>query len=199
MGTFFFLLAALVVVIAFAKLHRKKAFELPASSGRKSKPTAREVATPVEDWDIFVKKMDEESERKKLPDHITVNVLGAEPYAYADTHKNDIEMMILCAKAELLAAEKNNWYQAPNPFYFQRVAILARKQKSYEHEVKICEALLDCMAKWTARMREKGLEPGRDIANIAAGPRVDSIAERLPKARELLSKSQEEPSRQRRR
>jgi|GEM_PF-3218825 len=109
-------------------------------------------------------------------------------FCYATSHKHDLPMMLKCVQAEMNASEKTDWDQAPAPYYFERVAILARKQKDYALEVKTCEQLISAMEKWGKNLESKGLMPGRDIANHAASPRVAKVKARLPKAKELLAR-----------
>ena len=66
----------------------------------------------------------------------------------------------------------------PAPFYFERVAILARKEKRYYLEVEICEQYIEI----TDRIF------GSTALGVKAGPRYLAIANRLLKARDLLKK-----------
>lgn len=182
MGTFFILLVIAAAVWAWTKLRPKKNTWTPQAP-------ARSDTSDSVDINAFMERWDREMDKRALPAPIVVNVHGAAPFEYADSHKDDLEIMIACTKAELLAAQQSGYLQAPAPFFFERVAILARKQKNYALEVGICEVLLDHMGKWKNAVRERGLSPGRDIANTAAGPVVSRISERLPKARALLEKS----------
>ena len=66
------------------------------------------------------------------------------------------------------------------PFYFERVAILSRKQKKYRQEVEYCERYIQAVDEFY-------LAPGREHhADVRIGPRYKAIHARLPKARELL-------------
>lgn len=71
------------------------------------------------------------------------------------------------------------------PFYFERVAILARKRKDYQLEVDIIEEYLNGI---TDHYAKNGLATGE---GIMVGPRYQSISERMPKAKELLTNSKQ--------
>lgn len=105
-------------------------------------------------------------------------------FDHAESHKDDIEMMSDCCMAELAEYDKNG--TPPAPFYFVRVAILARKQRNYELEVAICEQYLSIVEE---------LKDGPDFdprfPGVVASPRVEQLRKRLPKAKELLEKQSE--------
>jgi len=122
----------------------------------------------------------------EAPEFVSPEFNGVPTFAYAVSDKDNIETMIACTKAEIHACQKSHYLQAPAPFYFLRVAILARKQKNYALEVSICTVFLDHIEKWLAAIAKKGYRPGRDIADASAGPSAEKIRSRLPKARALL-------------
>ncbi|MEE4463792.1 hypothetical protein V2S84_17080 [Azotobacter chroococcum] len=107
-------------------------------------------------------------------------------FAFATTHKHDLEMMLRCCDAE----ESTYWSQPQGrrlcaaPSYFERVAILSRKAKDYAGEVTICE-------RWERIINDYIAQPmvidGR-AALVHKGPRSIAILARLPKAKELLQK-----------
>jgi len=66
-------------------------------------------------------------------------VEGIPIYEIAETHKNDLPMMLRCCKEELKNMARTG--QVAAPFCFKRAAILAKKAKNYELEIKICELL----------------------------------------------------------
>lgn len=58
---------------------------------------------------------------------------------YAKTHKDDLAGMLACCQA----IESVYWPQGeskirPDPFFFERAAILSRKSKDYAGEVSVC-------------------------------------------------------------
>lgn len=102
----------------------------------------------------------------------------------AESSKNDIDAMRLCCDAE----ELNYWSQVEGaricaaPFYFERVAILNRKNKDYTSEISVID-------RWKAIIGDYKSQPmvraGR-AALVHKGPRSIAIAARLPKAKDLL-------------
>jgi len=110
---------------------------------------------------------------------------GKPTYAYAESHKHDLETMLRCCHAE----EEVYWSSddeklSPSPFYFERAAILLRKEKDYEGELEICQrwvAMMDDLAAWIKKT-------SANVANVDAGPRSQAIRQRLVKAKELLEK-----------
>lgn len=107
---------------------------------------------------------------------------GKQVWDYAGTHKHDIECMKECCDAALKTMEVTGFVAAP--YYFERVAILSRKQKDYQQEIYYCENYINSVE---CLYEKRGAE---DIADVRKGPRYQAILKRLPKARELLSKSQ---------
>lgn len=118
-------------------------------------------------------------------------VEGKPTFAYATTHKHDIQMMFRCCEAE----ESTYWSQ-PNghrlcaaPYYFERAAVLSRKAKDYAGEVTICE-------RWERIINDYMAQPmvteGR-AALVHKGPRSVAILARLPKAKEPLQKQTAKP------
>ena len=106
-------------------------------------------------------------------------VEGKQTWEYAETHKDDIEFMKRCCDAELKTMASAGLVSAP--FYFERVAILSRKQKNYRQEVEYCERYIQAVeAFYQASGRE-------DYADVRKGPRYQAILARLPKAKELLA------------
>ncbi len=68
------------------------------------------------------------------------------------------------------------------PYYFERVAILSRKEKGYRQEIHYCEAHIRLVESFYAYHGTEGK------ADVRKGPRFQAIVARLPKARELLAK-----------
>ena len=100
-------------------------------------------------------------------------------WKYAETHKDDIEYMKRCCDAELKTMASAGIVSAP--YYFERVAILSRKQKNYRQEVEYCERYIQAVEEF---YRAPGHE---DHADVRKGPRYKAILDRLPKAKELLA------------
>lgn len=119
-----------------------------------------------------------------LPPHRSEapHVDSTNTYEFAENHKHDLEMMVKCSNAELQAYKETG--QIPAPFYFERVAILARKQKKHALEVKVCEQYIRIIEKL------KSLPPGHPRKPmIVVDHMADTFKQRLPKAKELLEKS----------
>ncbi len=108
-------------------------------------------------------------------------VEGKQTWEYAEEKKHDIEYMKKCCDAEI-----KTMYTAglvPAPYYFERVAILSRKEKNFEQEVAYCEKYIEVVENY---YRENGTE---GIADVRKGPNFQAIAKRLPKAKELSNKA----------
>jgi hypothetical protein len=108
---------------------------------------------------------------------------GKQTWQYAEEKKHDIEYMKKCCDAELRTMEKAGL--VPAPYYFERVAILSRKEKNYQQEVDYCEGYINAVGEFYRKFRARG------TADVRKGPRYQAIVKRLPKAKELLSKSME--------
>lgn len=104
---------------------------------------------------------------------------GKQTWEHVDTNKDDIEVMKRCCNAELKTMESSGLVSAP--FYFERVAILSRKQKNYRQEVEYCERYIQAVEKF---YQAPGCEGHADVRK---GPRYQAIVARLPKAKELLA------------
>lgn len=99
----------------------------------------------------------------------------------AREYKNDIKIMLLCCESEL--KKMNQIGQVAAPFYFERVAILARKNKNYKLEVDIIECYITELEGF---YRLNNLPVG---SGVMAGPRFISIVSRLEKSRQLLERN----------
>jgi hypothetical protein len=108
---------------------------------------------------------------------------GKQTWGLADEKKHDIEYMKMCCDAELKTMESAGLVAAP--YYFERVAVLSRKAKNYRQEVHYCESYIRLVENYYAKHGTKG------IADVRKGPRFQAIVARLPKARELLAKSEQ--------
>lgn len=104
---------------------------------------------------------------------------GKQTWELAQEKKDDLEAMKLCCDAELITMEKTGL--VPAPYYFERVAILSRKNKDYKQEVYYCEQYLEKVEAFYSKHGTDG------IADVRKGPRYKAIAKRLPKAKELFA------------
>ena len=110
-------------------------------------------------------------------------VEGKQTWEYAEEKKQDIDYMKKCCDAELKSMEKAGLM--PAPYYFERVAILSRKEKNYQQEVDYCESYINAVERFYKKHGTK------DRADVRKGSRYQAIVKRLPKAKELLSKSRQ--------
>ena len=108
---------------------------------------------------------------------------GKQTWELADEKKHDIEYMKKCCDAELKTMETVGLVAAP--YYFERVAILSRKTKNFRQEVHYCETYIRLVEDYYAKRATEG------IADVRKGPRFQAIYARIPKARELLAKSEQ--------
>ncbi len=109
-------------------------------------------------------------------------VEGKQTWEYAEEKKHDIEYMKKCCDAELKTMGKTGL--VPAPYYFERIAILSRKDKNYRQEVSYCESYINAVEGFYKKYEID------DMADVRKGPRYQAIVKRLPKAKELLSKSE---------
>src|SRR5439155_26491896 len=111
-------------------------------------------------------------------------VEGKQTWELAAEWKHDIEMMKRCYTAEMETYAKTGLI--PAPFYFERVAVLARKLKNYNQEIIYCETYLRLVDE---HYRANNLPPNE---GVKAGPRYQAIVKRLSKAR-ILAASDKRP------
>ncbi|WP_407278457.1 hypothetical protein U5817_19070 [Aromatoleum evansii] len=109
-------------------------------------------------------------------------VEGRRTWELAEQRKDDLHYMKECCEAELKTMEKAGLVAAP--YYFERVAILSRKEKNYEQEVAYCERYIAAVESY---YRTDGTE---GIADVRKGPRFQAIVKRLKKAKELLGRAE---------
>ncbi len=107
-------------------------------------------------------------------------VEGKQTWEYAEDKKHDLHYMKKCCDAELKTMDKAGL--VPAPYYFERVAILSRKEKNYKQEVIYCGKYIETVERFYKKNGTEG------IADVRKGPRFKAIVKRLPKAKELLSK-----------
>lgn len=104
---------------------------------------------------------------------------GKQTWELADEYKHDLPKMLECCQAELRTMEQAG--QIPAPFYFERAAILLRKAKEYESEVKLIELYLSATDAWN--------QVNGNSRPAGGGARHEKILQRYEKAKQLLSKN----------
>lgn len=104
---------------------------------------------------------------------------GQQTWELVDDKKNDLIAMKKCCDAELATMIKADIIAAP--YYFERVAILSRKEKNYAQEVEYCEKYIELVEAYYTKHGTV------NIADVRKGPRYEAIKKRLPKAKELLA------------
>jgi len=117
---------------------------------------------------LFGNEVGDENAETYSSGSVTATVEGKPTFEFAESGKDDIDLMLECCFAEL----KNFRDQrlTPAPFYFWRVAVLLAKAKRYQDEANILEAFLP-------------------FTTIGIGQRYDDLAKRLPKALARASKA----------
>lgn len=105
---------------------------------------------------------------------------GKQTWELAEEMKDDLETMKRCCDAELKTMEKTGLL--PAPYYFERVAILSRKNKDYKQEIHYCEKYIEVIEAFYSK------NGTNSIAGVRNGPRFKAIVKRLPKAKELYAK-----------
>lgn len=107
-------------------------------------------------------------------------VNGKQTWEFVEEKKDDIETMKRCCDAELKTMDQAGL--APAPYYFERVAILSRKEKNYEQEIFYCEQYIEKVEAFYSKNSTEGM------ADVRKGPRYQAIVKRLAKAIELYEK-----------
>ncbi len=105
---------------------------------------------------------------------------GKQTWEYAKKGKHDLLTMKKCCDAELKTMNKTGL--VPAPYYFERVAILSRKEKNYRQEIKYCELYIDTVEKFYQK------NDATQMADVRKGPTYQSIVKRLQKAMDLMKK-----------
>lgn len=106
---------------------------------------------------------------------------GKQTWELAKEKKQELLTMKKCCNAELTTYRKTGLI--PAPYYFERVAILCRREKDYAQEIEYCEKYIEVIEE---DYRLNGIS---DNVGIKMGPRYQAICKRLPKAKELLANS----------
>ena len=113
-------------------------------------------------------------------DIISAKGKGLKSYVFAETHKKDLPVMLRCCEEEL-----NNFMKigrAPSSYFFERAAILARKEKDLELEIKICEVLIRAYEIYEEAYKTQGKSTP---ANMTCAS--EEMKKRLAAARKHLS------------
>jgi len=108
-------------------------------------------------------------------------VEGKQTWELAEDKKHDLNYIKKCCDAELNTMNKAG--MVPAPYYFERVAILSRKEKDHAQEVAYCKKYIEVVEDF---YKENGTE---GFADVRKGPRYKAIVKRLSKAKELLKKT----------
>ena len=115
-------------------------------------------------------------------DIISAKGKGLKSYVFAETHKNDLPVMLRCCQEEL-----NNLMtigRAPSSYYFERAALLARKEKNFELEVKIFELLITAYEIYEEAYKKQGQPTPANTSYTS-----EEMKKRLATARELLERT----------
>lgn len=112
--------------------------------------------------------------------------VNGEPTYKLSHMKQDLTVMQACADAE----SRNYWAQPEGmrliaaPFFFERTAILQRRNKNYEAEIKVCEE----WNKIVDDYKNQDYVKNGNAAKVWLGSTSIKINERLPRAYELLER-----------
>ena len=80
----------------------------------------------------------------------------------------------------ILENERKN--EVPAPFSFERVAILSKKDKNYEQEVRYCEDYIEAVDDFYANNKDS------NVADVRKSTKYHSLVKRMEKAKSLISK-----------
>ncbi|WP_242611439.1 hypothetical protein [Kerstersia gyiorum] len=116
---------------------------------------------------------------------LQANVDGVPTYKLA-SQKDSLEVMAACAEAEANTywAQPLGERQCAAPFYFERAAILYRKAKQHDDEVRICES-------WIAIDEDFANQTAALAGGTPSMPRSQAIHARIGKARSLRDKARQ--------
>ncbi|CAN5576144.1 hypothetical protein BH20VER3_BH20VER3_16540 [soil metagenome] len=107
-------------------------------------------------------------------------VHGKQTWELAESKKDDLEIMKKCCETELATYEKVGL--VPAPYYFERVAILARKLSDFRDEIAYCEKYMAVVEDYYRKNNIPSTE------GVTTGPRYQAIVRRLSKARVLAGR-----------
>lgn len=99
-------------------------------------------------------------------------------------HKNNIHVMLKVCRAELNNMVTN--LLAPDAYYFEIAANLARKSKNYELEIFICKVLISAYDIYVNARQKFGLDI---FCDPRRSPRYERIVNRIPRAMDLYIKT----------
>lgn len=109
------------------------------------------------------------------------NLVDGKPtWELVEENKDDLEVMKRCCDAELKTMENSGLI--PAPYYFERVAILSRKNNDYRQEIFYCEHYIEMVEAFYMQNGTSG------IADVREGPTFKKIVKRLQDAKELYEK-----------
>ncbi|MGI8437287.1 MAG: hypothetical protein ACR2NX_10340 [Chthoniobacterales bacterium] len=108
-------------------------------------------------------------------------VQGKQTWEFSETGKDDLEIMKQCCATELATFEKVGL--VPAPYYFERVAILARRMKNFREEIAYCEKYIEVVEDHCRQNNIPSTE------GMKMRPRYQAIVRRLSKARLLSEKA----------
>lgn len=107
-------------------------------------------------------------------------VYGKQTWEIAKEKKDDIEAMKLCCETELETMKSSGLVAAP--YYFERIAILSRKNKDYAQEIFYCKQYIENVTQYYS------VNNPNDVADVRKGPTYKAIVKRLSKAESLYAK-----------
>lgn len=147
-------------------------------------PSAEEKANEAEDkarqaLNDSEKRRDEENKIFSR-DEDAFLIDGEDYVEKAEEKKHDIEYMKKCCALELKKMKEKN--EVPAIFYFERVAILSKKEKNYEQEVKYCEDYIKALDEFYENNKDSSESDVRKTA------KYHSLVKRMEKAKDLISR-----------
>lgn len=109
------------------------------------------------------------------------NLVNGKPtYEYAVSEKNNLEIMKKCCESEINILKTAGL--VPAPYYFERVAIISRKEKNYKLEIEYCSSYINIVNDYYKNIYDL------NVADVRKGPRYQAIVKRLEKAKILEAK-----------
>ena len=104
---------------------------------------------------------------------------GIGAFLFAETHKNNLPIMLRCCEEELKIMIATG--RAPSPFYFERAVILARRERDYALEIQVCEVLIKAYEVYNEAYAKLGRIPPASTAYVSG-----EMKKRLAAARKNL-------------
>lgn len=121
-----------------------------------------------------------EVSKTKLNEEHSFLIDGEDYVEKAEEKKHDIEYMKKCCQLEFQKMKEKN--EVPAPFCFERVAILSKKDKNYEQEVRYCEDYIKAVDDFYANNKDS------NVADVRKSTKYHSLVKRMEKAKSLISK-----------